>query len=488
MKTDSIGAASTGLISVLAAFIVFGSFSFASEFEPGASAGSASVSTGAFPSFTDIVKKEKPSVVNISSTSLVKGAPASPFEPFRDYFGDDFFERFFGRPPQEEMQTRSLGSGFIISSDGFILTNYHVVENAQEIIVRLADEREFEAKVVGKDAKTDVALIRVEEGRDFPAVKMGDSDALEVGEWVIAIGNPFGVGQTVTAGIVSAKGRVIGAGPYDDFIQTDASINPGNSGGPLYNVKGEVVGINAAIYSPSGVNVGIGFAIPINMVKAILPQLREKGKVTRGWLGVMIQPLTEELAKTFNLPSTEGALVGDVVNGSPADKAGIRRGDVILEFDGRKIEKMRELPFIVAQTSPGKKADIKIMRGGKEKVVTVEIEELKEKAVEVADTSAGVLGMTVREITPDIARQLELESTKGVIISDVRPGSPADAAGLQRGDVIIEINRKNIADLDDYRRETAGIKKGDTLLMLVKRGENIFFATLGIKEEMSGNQ
>jgi serine protease Do len=437
------------------------------------------------PSFVDIVKKGKPAVVNISTTKIVKNGTSRshPFgeqDPFRDFFGDDFFDRFFNQPPSGEYKAQSLGSGFVIDRDGYILTNNHVVENADEIIVRFSNEKEYEAKVVGRDPKTDVALIKIEDSNKLPVVDLGDSDSLQVGEWVIAIGNPFGVGQTVTAGIVSAKGREIGAGPYDNFIQTDASINPGNSGGPLFNVKGEVVGINTAIYSPSGGNVGIGFAIPVNIVKNMLAQLKDEGTVTRGWLGVMIQPITKELAEAFGLDSEDGALVADVVEDSPADEAGIKKGDVITHFDGKKIGKMRDLTSIVASTPVGSKVRVGVVRGGKKKQLNVKIEKLEEDKASVEDAGSGeaLFGMSVQEITPELARRLDLEVASGVLVSNVERGSVADEGGLRRGDIIMEINMKRVNDMADYRRATKGIDKGDAVLFLILRGGNTFFATV----------
>ena len=439
-----------------------------------------------YPSFVDVVKKKKPSVVNISTTRIIKGRgfgghSQPPLDPFRDFFGDEFIERFFGQPPKKEYKTQNLGSGFIISKDGYIFTNNHVIENADEIIVRLSDEREFKAEIIGRDAKTDLALIKIQDHDELPVAALGDSDKLEVGEWVIAIGNPFGVGQTVTAGIVSAKGREIGAGPYDDFIQTDASINPGNSGGPLFNTKGEVVAINTAIYSPSGGNVGIGFAIPVNMAKRLLPQLKEKGSVTRGWLGVMIQPINKELAETFDLPSEDGALVADVVKDSPADKAGLKRGDVIISFDGEKIGKMRQLPAIVAATRVGSNVKLKVIRGGKEKTLNAKIERLTSEDDILDDEAAkDGLGMSVQDITPDIARRLDIDPSAGVIVTMVESGGVADLGGVRRGDIILEINRKEINDIGDFKSETGRIKKGDAALFLIYRDGNTFYRVLKV--------
>ncbi|MBI3811213.1 MAG: Do family serine endopeptidase [Nitrospirae bacterium] len=321
-------------------------------------------------SFADVVRKEKPAVVNISTTQ--KGAKGEGVLP-EDHppLGD-----FFGNTLPKEFRGQSLGSGFIIKKDGLILTNNHVIEKADKIIVRLSDEREFEAKVVGHDNKTDLALIKISDHQDLPVVQMGDSDQLEVGEWVIAIGNPFGLEQTVTVGIVSAKGRAFGNGPFDDYIQTDASINPGNSGGPLFNINGEVIGINTAM-NPSG--QGIGFAIPINQVKKVLNQLETNGKISRGWLGVMIQELNEDLARSFHLKDKNGALISEVFENSPAARAGLERGDVIVEFDGKKISQMRMLPLIVAAVPIGKEVRLKTIRNGKEQTLTVKIGLMEEK-------------------------------------------------------------------------------------------------------------
>jgi len=430
--------------------------------------------------FADIVREEKPAVVNIYTTQAVKqqsrrgyrGPTPSPFgenDPFKD-----FFERFFGEIPPQELPRQSLGSGFIIDKDGYILTNSHVIERADKIKVTLGNGKEYDAKVIGVDKKTDIALIKIDAKDDLPIIRLGDSDKLEVGEWVIAIGNPFGFGQSVTAGIVSAKGRVIGAGPYDDFIQTDASINPGNSGGPLINTKGEVVGINSAIFTAGGVagNIGIGFAIPINVVKMVIKELKEKGVVTRGWLGVMIQKVTPEIAKSFNLPESEGALVGDVVKGSPADKSGIKRGDVVIEFDGKKIKGVEDLPKLVAAVKPDTKAELILIRDGAKKKFNVTIGVLKEEK-EVVETKAEEdLGLSIQNVTREIADQFGLDSTDGVIIMDVNPSGPAFAAGVKRGHIIIEINRKEIRDIEDYKKVVANIKGGDSVTLLVRDGKS----------------
>ncbi len=441
------------------------------------------------PNFADLAEQLKPAVVNISTTQVVKGqrrmSPRMPFpSPFggeRDPF-EEFFERFFGgEGPQREMRRRSLGSGFIITKDGHIVTNNHVVENATDIKVSLSDKEEFDAKVIGRDPKTDLALIKIEAKKDLPVAPLGDSSKLRVGEWVIAIGNPFGLGHTVTAGIVSAKSRIIGAGNYDDFIQTDASINPGNSGGPLFNMNGEVIGLNTAIVATGQ---GIGFAIPINAAKDVLVPLRDKGKVVRGWLGVQVQRITPDLAKSFGLDRERGALVADVVSNTPAERAGIERGDVIIEFNGRKIEEMNDLPRIVANTPPGTDVDMKLIRKSEEKVVRLKLAELKEEQVTAAGGGSleENLGMTVQELTPEIARSLGLSDTKGVVVSNVDEDSLADEAGIRRGDVILEVNQKKVDNLRDYRAALGRMGSAESVLFLIRRGNNVLYAAVKMKK------
>lgn len=442
--------------------------------------------------FVDIVKEEKPAVVNIYTTQVVKQhgrkgvrPPPTPFpfgeeDPFKD-----FFDRFFGEIPPQEIPRQSLGSGFVIDKDGYILTNNHVIERADKIKVTLGNGKEYDAKVIGADQKTDIALLKIDAKEDLPVVRIGDSDTLEVGEWVIAIGNPFGVGQSVTAGIVSAKGRVIGAGPYDDFIQTDASINPGNSGGPLINTKGEVVGINTAIFTAGGSqgNIGIGFAIPVNVAKSIIMELKEKGSVTRGWLGVMIQKITPEIAKSFGLSESDGALVGDVVKGSPADKIGIKRGDVIIEFAGKKIKSFEDLPKLVASTKPDTKVKMVVIRDGGRKEFTVTIGILKEEKEVVEAKAEENMGLSVQNITPEIAQQLNLDTTNGVVVTDVNPSSPAYAAGVRRGQVIAEINRKEIKDIEDYKKAAAKVKGGDVVTLYIKDGKGGQYLSFTLPKE-----
>ena len=431
------------------------------------------------PNFVSLAKRLSPAVVNISTTQVSPEAPFSQ-SPFgeKDPFSE-FWRRYFGGPfPRGPSRQKSLGSGFIIDREGLILTNNHVVANAEKIVVRLSDEREFEAKVVGRDRKTDIAVIKINAEGNLPVAPLGNSRRLEVGEWVLAIGNPFGLEHTVTAGIVSAKGRRIGAGPYDNFIQTDASVNPGNSGGPLINLRGEVVGINTAIFSRGGGNIGIGFATPINLVKELLPQLKSKGKVTRGWLGVAIQRVTPAIAESLGLDEASGALVANVLKDAPADRDGVKIGDVIIKFDGMKVKESNDLPIIVARTPVGKKVKVKVVREGKELVLSVAVGELMEEEVLASVEKKENLGLTVQRVTPQIAESLGLDRAEGIVVSSVEPGSPGDEAGLRRGDVILEINRNRIRDLRDFRNEIAKIKNGKGLLLLVRRGETTLFLAL----------
>jgi len=439
------------------------------------------------PDFVGLAERLSPSVVNISTTQEINrlGKPFGSEDSFQEFW--EPFERFFGPRfgplPDEHFKQRSLGSGFVLGSDGYIVTNNHVVEEADEIVVRMADQEESKAKVIGRDAKTDLALIRIEGHGDLKPAQLGDSDALKVGEWVIAIGNSFGLEHTVTAGIVSAKARHIG-GPYDNFIQTDASINPGNSGGPLLNVRGEVVGINTAIFTRSGGNVGIGFAIPINLAKEVLDELRDKGKVVRGWLGVMIQRVTPEIAESLGLDETGGALVADVLDEGPAKGAGIRTGDVIVEFDGKTVKESTDLPLIVARTPVGKKVEVDLIRDGKHENVRVEVGELPdtEMAAESADEAAE-FGLTVQTLTPEIADSLGVPGDlRGVVVAGVEPGSAADEAGLRRTDVILEVNRRPVKDVAEYRGALGAGAKDKSILLLIRRGENTIFLALKSSE------
>jgi serine protease Do len=348
--------------------------------------------------------------------------------------------------------------------------------------VKVSDGREFTAKVVGKDPKTDIALLKIENGGKLPTIPLGDSSALQVGEPVMAIGNPFGLEQTVTTGIVSATGRVIGGGPYDDFIQTDASINPGNSGGPLVNAKGEAIGIDSAILSRSGGSVGIGFAVPINMAKFVAPQLVEHGSVTRGWLGVTIQPLTADLVKTFNVPQTEGALVSSVTEDSPAAQAGVKAGDVIVEFDGHKIGRTTDLSRIVAATPVGKAVTMKIVRDGKAVTLSPTIAKLEDReevaAAGEGKAQKGKLGLAVEPLTPDIAKELGTKQKQGVVVREVQEGSPADEAGIRPGDVITEVNRQPVTTVEDLKRALDKRPPGQPSLVLVHREGAAVYLTL----------
>jgi serine protease Do len=405
----------------------------------------------------------------------------SPFGPNSPF--NDFFERFFGDQMPRQYKQQSLGTGFVLDKDGHILTNNHVVEQSDEIKVRFSDGGEFPAKIIGRDPKTDIALIKIETDADLIPLPLGDSDSLEVGEWVLAIGNPFGLGNTVTAGIVSAKSRQIGAGAYDDFIQTDASINPGNSGGPLINTQGKVVGINSAIFSQTGGSIGIGFAIPVNMAKDLLPQLK-KGKIIRGWLGVMIQEVTPDLAKKLDLKDDQGALVADVVAKGPADKAGIERGDVITSFDGKRIKSSRELPYIVGSTPVGKTVTVEILRKGKKKSISVKIEQLDEEGSpeREAGKEAPSLGLTVKEITTEIARYFGLSETSGLVIVEVERPSPGAEAGFQPGDIVLEIEQENIQNVQEFNRVISKYEGGDTILFLIKRRGSTLYLTLKVPD------
>ena len=452
-------------------------------FAPGADpVAQAATGPGVPGSFAELAKKASPSVVNISTVKVIKGRGPMPMpfgqgDPFRD-----FFDRFFRDQIPKDYRQQSLGTGFIIDKEGYILTNNHVVEMADEINVKFSDGKEYEAKTIARDPKTDIALIKIESDESLKPLPLGDSEKLEVGDWVVAIGNPFGLGNTVTAGIVSAKYRQIGAGSYDNFIQTDASINPGNSGGPLLDTTGAVVGINTAIFSQTGGNIGIGFAIPVNMAKELLPQLK-KGKVVRGWLGVMIQKITPELKEKLNLKGEKGALVADVTKGGPAEKAGLERGDVIVSFDGKDIKEMRDLPFVVASTPVGKTVNVEVVRKGERKNFDVKIGELKdEQAPAVAEEEPPKLGMSVEELTPELAKNLGLSERSGIVVVQVEDDSPAAAAGLRPGDVIMEIDQRSVKSLEDFNHKIEKYKKGDTILLLVKRRGATVFLTLKVSE------
>jgi serine protease Do len=423
--------------------------------------------------FAALAQEAKPGVVNIRTVKTMKGAgPASrhffgnPFggkDPFHDFFGP-----FSERGPSRDFKQRSLGSGFILNKDGYIVTNNHVIENADEIKVKLANGNEYDAKLVGRDPNTDLALIKIKGSSDLVPLKMGNSDTLDVGSWVVAIGSPFGLEQTVTAGIVSAKGRVIGAGPYDNFIQTDASINPGNSGGPLLNMNGEVVGINTAIVAQGQ---GIGFAIPVNLAQGIVAQLKDNGSVTRGWLGVGIQDLTPELAEYYGLKDKKGVLVSQVFKGDPAEKAGIKPNDIIVAVDRKPVTTGRELSATIAGLEVGKRTAITVVRDGQEKTLYAELAQRLYSGViakqELEDNDD--LGLQVTELSPESARRFgHQDDEKGVLVVGVKPGSKADQAGIQQGDLLIEVNRNPVDSVDRLKSELKN-KTGDSLRLLVKR-------------------
>jgi serine protease Do len=430
------------------------------------------------PSFVELAEALGPSVVNIKVTKMQKAEGPEMPDMQNTPFGD-MFKHFFGDMPRNsQRRTQAGGSGVVINADGTILTNNHVAEGATEILVTTRDKHEYKARVVGLDPKTDLAVIKIDEKGPFKPAVLGDSEATRVGEWVIAIGNPFGLSNTVTAGIVSAKGRIIGAGPYDDFIQTDAPINPGNSGGALINMKGEVIGINTAIL-PYG--QGIGFAIPIHTAKALLPELETKGTVTRGYLGVGIQDITEDLAHSLNLKVKNGAVVTNVAEDGPAHAAGIKTGDVITAFNNHEVKDSHELASTVAATPVDREAPIRIIRDGKEMTLNVKVAKLESKEAVTAkseETSRGKWGLQLQELTPDLARQLGAKSDKGVVVAGVQPGSPAENASVQRGDIILEVNRQPVKGVEDMKEKIEKSQTKDSLLLLIQRGGGNLYIVL----------
>ncbi|GMQ79885.1 MAG: DegQ family serine endoprotease [Thermodesulfobacteriota bacterium] len=432
-------------------------------------------------SFSTLAETVSPAVVNISTIKTIKGggrvfrhfyqSPKGDQDPFKD-----FFDKFFGDEQEREFKQRSLGSGFLIDTEGYIVTNNHVIAEADKIKVKLNSGKEFDAKIIGGDPSTDIALIKIKADSNYSIATLGDSDALKVGEWIVAIGSPFGLEHTVTAGIVSAKGRVIGSGPYDDFIQTDASINPGNSGGPLINMKGEVIGINTAIIAGGQ---GIGFAVPVNMAKGVIKQLKEKGEVTRGWLGIGIQNINDEIAEYYGIKGKKGVLVSEVFPGDPANKAGVRAKDIILEVNGKKIETSRELTRIIAGFHVGEVVRITVLRNGKEKTFKVKIakrEEAERVSRGIPRKEQEAFGLRVSNLSPKIARRLNIQETKGVVVTGVQPNSQGKDKGIQTRDIIKEINHQSINTVNEYRDVIRKLKKGDTITMLVKRANSGFFA------------
>jgi serine protease Do len=432
------------------------------------------------PDFAELAERQGPAVVNVSTTSTARGQQALPPGAEEDPFFD-FFRRF-GPPQPREYEARSLGSGFIISNDGYILTNAHVVDAADEITVRLTDKREFKAKVVGVDKRTDVAVLKIDAG-SLPVVAIGDPSKLRVGEWVIAIGSPFGFDNTVTAGIVSAKGRSLPQENFVPFIQTDVAINPGNSGGPLFNLKGEVVGINSMIFSRTGGFMGVSFAIPIDVAVDVAKQLQTTGRVSRGRIGVVIQEVTKELADSFGLPRAGGALVNSVEKGGPADKAGIQASDVILKFDNKEIESSNELPRIVASTRPGSKVPVQVWRKGERKELQISVGETpdergsrRQQGKKPAGETLGKLGLTVTEVSVD--QRKELNVSGGVLVENAE--GVAARAGIRRGDVILAVNNQEVKSVEEFTRLVAPTDKVRTVALLVRRGEGSIYVPLRI--------
>jgi serine protease Do len=418
--------------------------------------------------FSAVADRVTPAVVNVSTTPK-RAAPGSAEDPqrFREFFGEQFYERYFRRRPREE--PRASGSGVIVDPAGYILTNNHVVENAEEITVRLSDSRKLSATLVGRDPKTDLAVLKVDATGPLPAAEMGDSDRLRVGQWVIAIGNPFGLDRTVTVGIVSATARTrVGVTTYENFIQTDASINPGNSGGPLSSLDGRVVGINTAIVAAGQ---GIGFSIPINEARSVMTQLIARGKVVRGWLGIAVQDVTDELASSFGVREREGVLVADVVKGGPAEAAGVRAGDVIVELSGTRIREVPDLQRRVAAVAPGQTVAVGIVRDQKPHRLDVRIGEMpaEEPAVAAVTPEPGGFGLQIEALAPDTAERLGLSFSQGLLVTDVATGGPADRAGLRRGDIILEVDRQRVHDAPALQKALAAVAAGRSVLLWVHR-------------------
>lgn len=450
--------------------------------EPAPGANEAAPSSVVLPNFTTLSRVLSPAVVNISVEAEAEDEVAEAPVP-----GLPFLKRDPNQP------ARSLGSGFIVNEEGFIVTNNHVIEKSEKIIVRLLDDKtEYRATVVGRDTKTDLALIKIQPPAKLKTVYFGNSDEIEVGDWVLAIGNQFQLGQTVTAGIVSAKSRRVptkASGPYDAFIQTDASINPGSSGGPLFNTRGQVIGINTAIFSPgrsqfggTGFNIGIGFAIPINLVKGIVTQLKSYGKVTRGMLGVIIQRVDGDVAEALKLSSPDGALVADIMPNTPAAKAGFQRRDVIVAYERQPIKDHEELPLLVANTPIGGKVEIEVLRAGQRKTLAATIEELKDtpQVKDLDRPKSDTIGLIVQDVTEDIAKSLGMPEAHGVIVNNVQPNSPADKAGMTRGDIIEEFAGQPVKDSEQFDRLVRAVKKNTPLLVLVRRPEGTRFLTLRV--------
>jgi len=449
-------------------------------------------------SFSEIAATVAPAVVNISTVRIIQ----SPFSGHQNMFSDpymqEFFEHFFGPqmyrevPPQK---STSLGSGVIVDPEGFILTNNHVVEKAAEILVKLKDGKEYKAEIVGTDPKTDLAVLKLQGRKQWPYAALGDSEKAKVGDWVVAVGSPFGLEQTVTAGIISAKGRTIGQGPYDNFIQTDASINPGNSGGPLIDMSGKVIGINTMIVSRSGGSLGIGFAIPINMAKKIYQDIKDTGVAHRGWLGVYIQALTPQLAQHFKMNEDKGVLISAVIQNGPADKAGIRPGDIIIRYNGKAVNTPNDLQRLVAQTREKEKVWVVIIRNGMRKRIRVRVGDqakaegkIKETAQETGARPAAkpdttILGIMIKDLTPDDARELNTKNLDGVVVTAVQSGSPAEGAGIRPGDIVREINQEKVHNKKTFQRLLRNLKPGDELLLRIERRDYPIYMVMKIPEK-----
>ena len=435
--------------------------------------------------FAQIADRISPSVVNISAEKKVTGSVPGFEWRFEGPF-DDFFRDFFKGFPKYEGKSQTLGSGFLISEDGYLITNYHVIKDASDIVIKMTNKTEFkndEIKIIGTDQRTDIALLKIETNDRFPYLKFGDSDKVKVGDWAMAVGNPFHLEGTVTVGVISAKGRAnipLPEGPdFQSFLQTDAAINPGNSGGPLVNIKGEVVGINTAITSPSGGNVGIGFAIPANLAKNIIDELKSTGKVTRGYLGVYLQEITDELKDALDLPSLDGVLISEVMENTPASKAGIKSGDVVLEFDGEMVKDMQSFRLRVASTPVGKSVKVKIFRDGKEKILNVTMEEFPEEVAAVGNKEEkSELGLTVIDVTDVKAQKFNLDAKRGVVVIDVELNSPASDAGIKVGDVILAIGKKEISDVNEYRAAVANLEEGKPVIFHLQRGERKLYVAV----------
>ncbi len=444
------------------------------------------------PDFTELAEKQGPSVVNISVTQVVQGN-GNPFAGFQD---DEQFNELFrrfglpvpgaprGQAPQQEFKSQSLGSGFIISSDGYVLTNAHVINAADEVIVKLSDKREFKAKIIGSDRRTDVALLKID-ASGLPKVSIGDPNQLKVGEWVAAIGSPFGLENTMTAGIVSAKGRALPQENFVPFIQTDVAINPGNSGGPLFNLKGEVVGINSQIYSRSGGSMGLSFAIPIDVAMDVSSQLKSGGKIARGWLGVSIQEITKDLADSFGMKNTNGALVAGVEKSGPADKGGLVAGDVILKFDGKAINSSSDLPRAVGGVKPGKSVNVEVLRKGATKTLSVVVAEAPNDKDDVSSPSKGAtkpevnrIGLILNELTPQQKKKLNGKS--GLLVTDSQGASAL--AGVRRGDIVLGINNAEVATVEQFNKTLSGISNGKTVAVLVLRGESTLYVPIKVTD------